>query len=317
MSDNSADSFVGIDVSKAHLDVGVRPGGETFRVSRNEDGLELLAQKLKTIGPKLVVMEATGGLEMPVVAALFGAGLEVAVINPRQARDFAKAVGKLAKTDAIDALVLAHLAEALRPPVRAMPDEEAQILQALLARRRQLVEMLTAEKNRLEGAHSAAKPLIKKHITWLERQLGHVDDDLGGAIRKTPIWCKKDDILQSVSGIGRVVSTTLLAQLPELGTLSHKEISALVGVAPFNDDSGKMRGKRHIRGGRADVRAALYMGTLSAIRFNPTIKPFHQRLIKAGKLPKVAITACMHKLLILINAMLRDMSPYDPQLVTP
>ena len=252
-----------------------------------------------------MVLEATGGLEIPITGVLAAAGVLVVVVNPRQVRDFAKATGKLAKTDALDAQVLAHFAEVLRPALRPLPDAQTQALAALLARRRQLVEMLTAEKNRLSSAHTPVRKSLRTHIVWLERELSHTDRDLAHAIRESPVWREKDDLLQSVPGIGPVGTSTLLANLPELGTLTGKQIAALVGVAPLNRDSGTWRGKRTVWGGRAQVRAILYMSALTATRFNPVIRVFYQRLCAAGKAKKVALTACMRKLLIILNAMMK------------
>ena len=294
--------FVGIDVSKAQLDMALRPEGR-FSASNDEAGFAQILERLKAAPPTLVVLEATGGLEIPITGVLAAAGVPVVVVNPRQVRDFAKATGKLAKTDALDAQVLAHFAEVLRPALRPLPD--AQALAALLARRRQLVEMLTAEKNRLSSAHTPVRKSLRTHIVWLERELSHTDRDLAHAIRESPVWREKDDLLQSVPGIGPVGTSTLLANLPELGTLTGKQIAALVGVAPLNRDSGTWRGKRTVWGGRAQVRAILYMSALTATRFNPVIRVFYQRLCAAGKAKKVALTAGMRKLLILLNAMMK------------
>jgi transposase len=243
------------------------------------------------------------------------AGVPVVVVNPRHVRDFAKATGKLAKTDALDAQMLAHFAEVMRPEARPLPDEQTQTLAAILTRRRQLVEMLTAEKNRLASARKPVRKSLRAHIAWLERELSHTDSDLAHAIRESPVWREKEELLQSTPGVGPVVTTTLLANLPELGTLTAKQIAALVGVAPFNRDSGTLRGKRTVWGGRAQVRAVLYMGTLVATRFNPVIHAFYQRLCAAGKAKKVALTACMRKLLIILNAMLKHRTPWRPDLV--
>ena len=292
--------FVGIDVSKAQLDMALRPEGR-FSASNDEAGFAQILERLKAAPPTLVVLEATGGLEIPITGVLAAAGVPVVVVNPRQVRDFAKATGKLAKTDTLDAQVLAHFAEVLRP----LPDAQTQALAALLARRRQLVEMLTAEKNRLSSAHTPVRKSLRTHIVWLERELSHTDRDLAHAIRESPVWREKDDLLQSVPGIGPVGTSTLLANLPELGTLTGKQIAALVGVAPLNRDSGTWRGKRTVWGGRAQVRAILYMSALTATRFNPVIRVFYQRLCAAGKAKKVALTACMRKLLIILNAMMK------------
>jgi transposase len=253
----------------------------------------------------LVVLEATGGLEIPLTGVLAAAGVPVAVVNPRQVRDFAKAAGKLAKTDALDAQVLAHFAEVMRPEPRPLPDAQTQTLAAILARRRQLVEMLTAEKNRLGSARPPVRKSLRTHIAWLERELAHTDSDLAHAIRESPVWREKDELLRSTPGVGPVLTTTLLADLPELGALTSKQITALVGVAPLNHDSGTWRGKRAVWGGRAQVRAVLYMGALVAARFNPVIRAFYQRLCAAGKAKKVALTACMRKLLTILNAMMK------------
>ena len=306
--------FVGIDVSKAQLDVALRPEGR-FAAPNTEVGIAQVLTRLQAVSPTLVVLEATGGLEIPLTGALAAAGMPVVVVNPRQVRDFAKATGKLAKTDALDAQTLAHFAEVMRPEPRPMPDEQTQTLAALLTRRRQLVEMLTAEKNRLASARTPVRKSLRTHITWLERELSHTDSDLAHAIRESPVWREKEELLQSTPGVGPVVTTTLLANLPELGTLTAKQIAALVGVAPFNRDSGTLRGTRTVWGGRAQVRAVLYMGTLVATRFNPVIRAFYQRLCAAGKPNKVALTACMRKLLIILNAMLKHRTPWHPELV--
>jgi transposase len=265
--------FVGIDVSKAQLDVAVRPEGR-FAAPNDEAGVAQVLARLRAAAPTLVVVEATGGLEIPLVGALATAGVPVVVVNPRQVRDFAKATGTLAKTDAVDAQTLAHFAEVLRPEPRPLPDEQPQALAALLARRRQLVEMLTAEQNRLASARPAVRTSLRAHITWLERELRHTDRDLASAIRESPVWREKEGLLRSAPGVGPVLTTTLLANLPELGTLTGKQIAALGGVAPFNRDSGTWRGKRRVWGGRAPIRAVLYMGALVAARFNPVIRAF-------------------------------------------
>lgn len=306
--------FVGIDVSKAQLDLALRPEGR-FSAPNDEAGCAQVLERLRAVSPTLVVLEATGGLEIPLTGVLAAAGVPVVVVNPRQVRDFAKATGKLAKTDALDAQTLAHFAEVIRPELRPLPDEQTQALAAILARRRQLVEMLTAEKNRLASARPPVRKSLRTHITWLERELSHTDRDLAHAIRKSPVWREKEELLQSTPGVGPVVTTTLLANLPELGTLTAKQIAALVGVAPFNRDSGTLRGTRTVWGGRAQVRAVLYMGTLVATRFNPVIRAFYQRLCAAGKPKKVALTACMRKRLIILNAMLKHRTPWRPELV--
>ncbi len=310
MSGTSA-LYVGIDVAKARVDVALGRQGAVFQVARDDKGLAELVKRLKEVKPELVVMEATGGLQLPVAAALSVAGLSVAVVNPRQVREFARAAGKLAKTDALDARVLAHLGEALKPPARPLLDEETRKLEALLTRRRQMVEMLVAEKNRLQVAHAAARPLIQKHIDWLEEQLKQVDKDLGSAVRNSPMWRGKDDILRSVPGVGPVLAITLMAELPELGSLNRKQVAALAGVAPHACDSGTLKGKRMVWGGRAALRAALYMATLSAVRCNEVVRALYERLTKAGKPKKVALVACMRKLLTILNAMVRTKTHWN------
>ncbi|MDH5640234.1 MAG: IS110 family transposase [Nitrospira sp.] len=300
---------VGIDVSKAQLDVALRPEGR-FAVSNDETGLTQLIEHLHRVAPVRVVLEATGGLEIPLVGALAAAGLPVVVVNPRQVRDFAKATGKLAKTDALDAQTLARFAEVIQPALRPLPDEHTQTLAALVTRRRQLVEMLIAEKNRLRQAPKPIRPNLQAHIAWLEQALQQADTDLAEAIRHSPVWRENEALLRSAPGVGPVLSTTLLATVPELGTLAHKQLSALVGVAPLNRDSGTLRGRRTVWGGRAQVRAVLYMGAIVAARFNPVIRAFYQRLRAAGKAKKVALTACMHKLLVILNAMLKHRTPW-------
>jgi transposase len=296
---------VGIDVSKATLDLALRPTGERWTVANEAAAIEALAQDLRPHAPSLIVLEATGGFEHAVVAALAAAGLPVIVANPRQVRDFARATGQLAKTDAIDAEVLALFAERVRPEPRPLPDEAAQALDALLTRRRQLLDMLVAEKNRLGFARAVVRRGITQHIHWLERRLGDVDHELGQMIEQSPVWRATDDLLQSVPGVGPVLSRTLLGELPELGRLNRKQIAALVGVAPLARDSGTLRGKRMVWGGRAPLRAVLYMGALVATRWNPVIRVFYQRLRAAGKPKKVALVACMRKLLTILNATAR------------
>lgn len=298
--------FVGIDVSKAELEIAVRPQGSRWSVPRSDESLPQLVERLRRLAPARVVLEATGGLELSVAGALAAANLPVVVINPRQARDFAKATGRLAKTDPIDAAVLAHLGEALKPDVRPLPDAATQELAALLTRRRQIVDMITAEKNRLAAASARVRPGISSHIEWLQTQLDSFDNDLRSALCDHQVWRDKDTLLQSVPGVGPVLSVTLLAKLPELGTLDRRKIACLTGVAPLNRDSGQYRGSRRVWGGRADVRSVLYMAALAATRWNPAIRAFHQRLLAAGKKPKVAITACMRKLLTILNAMVKS-----------
>ena len=286
--------FVGIDVSKASLDVAVHRPATRWTVDYTEATLTPLVARLTALAPALIVLEATGGLEGPLVGAVAAAGLPVVVVNPRQVRDFAKATGRLAKTDTLDAAVLAHFAAAVQPAVRPLPDAATQGLAAVVTRRRQLVDMLTAERNRLSCAPLGLRKELQAHIRWRERRIAGLDTELEHAIRTSPVWRAQEARLRSVPGIGPIVARTLLAQLPELGTLAPKPLAALVGVAPLNRDSGLFRGRRKVGAGRAAVRAVLDMGTLAAVRFNPVLRPFYQRLRAAGKLPKVALTACMH-----------------------
>jgi transposase len=302
--------FAGIDVAKDTLEVFVRPDNIRKHVPNDEEGRGELARLLMKARPALVVLEASGGYEIPVVEVLALRSLNVVVVNPRQVRDFAKASGKLAKTDTIDAEIIARFGEVIRPEIRPLKDGDAQRLQAFIVRRRQLVEMLTQEKNRLHSAPSWTKTDIEAHIAWLTECIDKAGKDISGLIKTTPLWREREDLLRTFKGIGPVNACTILVRLPELGQLDRKKIAALAGLAPINRDSGKYRGRRMIFGGRADVRAALYMATLSAICHNPAIKAFYERLIHAGKLPKVAITACMHKVLIILNAMVRTNTPW-------
>ncbi len=308
--------YVGIDVAKARLDIAVRPTEDRWSITYDEKGIGELVPKLKALDPAMVLLEATGGLEFSLVAVLAAASLPVVVTNPRQVRDFARATGKLAKTDSMDAAVLSHFAEAVRPPVRPLRDADSQILNSLVARRHQLMAMLVAEKNRL-GSAAAARPRIEAHITWLEGELKDLDKGLRQTVRRSPVWREKDDLLRTVPGVGEQLSLTLLAYLPELGTMGRRQIAALVGVAPFNRDSGTLRGKRTVWGGRARVRAALYMATLVASRYNPVLKDFYQRLPAAGKPKKLALTACMRKLLLILNAMVKSGQPWQSTPITP
>lgn len=303
---NTQDCFIGLDVSKDTVEVAVRPTEERKTFANQEESLSLMIDFIKPFSPRLIVLEATGGLEKAAVCACAVAGLPVVVVNPRQVRDFAKAKGILAKTDKIDAGVIAQFAEAIRPEVRPLKTEEAQKLDALLSRRRQISQMITAEKNRLQSAPVWTRKDIQKHIAWLQKELDQFTQDLDRMVKEIPIWRAKDEILQSVKGVGPVLSVTLISQLPELGTLKGKKIAALVGVAPLNRDSGKYRGRRTIWGGRAEVRSVLLVATRIAIRFNPVIRAFFERLKKAGKIRKVAETACMRKLLTILNAMLKN-----------
>jgi transposase len=301
---------VGIDVAKAHLDVAVRPAGDPWRVANDEAGVAALVARLAPLAPALVVLEATGGLERLAAAALAAAGLPVAVVNPRQVRDFAKAVGQLATTDALDAALLARFAADVRPPPRPLPDADTQALAALLARRRQVVAMLTAERQRLGTAGAPVRRRIAAHVAWLAGELGALDAELGAALRASPVWRAKEDLLRSGPGVGPVVARTLLAELPELGALDRKRLAALVGLAPVACDSGTLRGKRLVWGGRGRVRAALYMAALVATRYNPVLRAFYRRLLRAGKAKKVALTACMHKLLLILNAIVHSATPW-------
>lgn len=300
-------TYVGIDVSKARLDVAMVPSGESFSASNDDEGIERLVMALESLQPALVLLEATGGLERRALARLVTRGLPAMAVNPRNVRDFGRSLGKLAKTDRLDAVILARFAQAVRPEWRPMTDDQTQQLQAHVTRRRQLVEMVTAEKNRLLSTeHPDVRRQIKMHITWLEKQLNINEYDLDQAVKQTPVWREKADLLKSVPGVGRVTATTFLALLPELGALSRRQIAALVGVAPFNRDSGTLRGRRTVWGGRATVRATLYMAALVGARFNPTLKAMYGRLIAAGKPKKVALVACMRKLLTILNAIIRD-----------
>jgi len=305
--------FVGIDVAKAQLDIAVRPSGERWAVPNDAGGVATLVEQVQALHPTLIVLEATGGLERIATAALATAGLPVVIVNPRQARDFARATGQLAKTDALDARALAHFADVIRPTPRPLPDTQTQELRALLSRRQQLIGMRTAEQNRLAGTSERLTQDIEAHIAWLNARIATLEADLETMLRASPLWRANDDLLQSVPGIGPVCARTLLLELPELGTLTRQQIAALVGVAPLNCDSGTLRGRRTIWGGRAHVRTVLYMGTLVATRFNPRIKAFYQRLLAAGKLKKVALTACMHKLVTILNAMLKHRTSWQAQ----
>lgn len=304
-------TYVGIDVSKKCLDVVLRPSGEYLEATNDEQGIRSLVARLEEACPALVVLEATGGLEQTVAAALALASVPVAVVNPRQVRDFAKALGRLAKTDKIDAAVLSHFAEAVRPEPRPLADEDARELHALVLRRRQILDMITAESNRARTAPKSLKRRIEVHLRWLKKELERANEDLERAVRESPVWREKDDLLRSVPGVGPTLSATLLAELPELEHLDRRRLAALVGVAPLNRDSGTLRGIRTTWGGRSSVRKTLYMATLSATRSNPAIQEFYGRLVAAGKPKKVALTACMRKLLAIVGAVLRNRSPWD------
>lgn len=303
--------FVGIDVAKAQFDIAVRPTGEQWRIAHDEPGIAALVGRLVALAPTLVVLEATGGREVGLVAALVAAAVPVAVVNPRQVRRFAQAIGQLAKTDALDAQVLARFADVVRPTPRPVPDAQAQQLSALLARRSQVVAMITAERQRFGTALPAVQVRIRAHLHWLEADLADIDGHLHETVQASPVWREREDLLRSVPGIGPTTACTLLAELPELGTLNRKAIAALVGVAPLACDSGTLRGRRLVWGGRARVRSALYMATLVATRFNPVIHAFYAKLCAAGKPKKVALVACMHKLLLILNAILHHGTPWS------
>ncbi len=304
--------YVGVDVSKAHLDVARHPRGWRERFANDGEGIEALVRQVQGLQPACVVLEATGGYELAVVSALAAAGLPVVVANPREVRDYARATKRLAKSDALDAQVLADFAEGCKPPVRALPDATTRELQARLARRRQLSEMLTAERNRRLQVPASMRAGVEAHIAYLKRDLEDLDRDLTDLIRSSPAWREKEQLLRSVPGVGAVVSRVLLGSLPELGQLNRREIAGLVGVAPLNHDSGAYHGRRSCWGGRAHVRSTLYMAALVASRFNPVIRDFYQRLRQAGKAPKVALTACARKLLTILNAMMKTGQTWDP-----
>jgi transposase len=309
-------TFVGIDVAKAQLDVHLRPTAERFVVANEPAAIADLVARLVPLHPTLIVLEATGGREHAAAAALAAAGLPVAVVNPRQTHHFAQALGYLAKTDTIDAGILAEFAETVRPTPRPLPDETARAFEALLLRRRQLLEMRAAEQNRLGSATAAkVRASLQAHITWLSKQLERVDKDLSDAVEASPVWRAKDELLQSIKGIGPAVSRTLLATLPELGTLTRQQIAALAGLAPLNRDSGQRKGQRCIGGGRAEVRSLLYLAALSAARYNPALKAFAERLERAGKKVKVRLVAVARKLLTIANAVLRDERPWEAAFV--
>jgi transposase len=306
--------FVGIDVSKDQLDIACRPEPKRWRMANDSAGIVDCLLQLRQLKPTLIVLEASGGWQCSLVAALAVAKLPFAVVNPRQVRDFAKATGQLAKTDTLDAGVIAHFADAVRPTPRPLPDATTQHIDAVLQRRRQLLEMLVAERHRVALAHPAVQESLARHIDDLQRLIIETDEEISTVIRSSPAWREKDDLLQSAPGIGPVLSATLQAALPELGVLNQREIAKLVGVAPLNDDSGKRSGARHIRGGRAEIRAVLYMATLTAARCNPVIKAFYQRLLARGKAHKVAITAAMRKFLIILNAMVKTQTLWNANL---
>ena len=305
-------SFVGIDVSKDRLDVHVRPQGEAFAVARDDAGLAELVERLSALAPTLVVVEATGGFEQVVASACAAAHLPLAVVNPRQVRDFARATGRLAKTDALDAGVLAHFAEAVKPPLRPVPDEQARALDELITRRRQLVEMMTSERLRLRQARQPRiAKAIKRHLELLQKELSELEQDLDTTIRGTPAWQETVDLLVSVPSIGTTTARVLVAELPQLGTLDRRSIASLAGLAPFNRDSGTFKGQRSIAGGRRQVRTALYMAALVAARHNPVLSTHYKHLLNKGKAKKLALVAVARRLLVILNAIVRDKTPWQ------
>ena len=315
MNETVIEKFAGIDVSKSTLDIRIEPAVETLHMANDEVGISQAVERLKEVAPTLIVIEATGGLEVRIATELASHGLPVAVINPRQARDFAKATGQLAKTDQVDAAILAAFAKAIRPQAHPLRDADTRVLNDIVSRRRQLIDMRVQEPLRLGTA--ASKPLEKslnQHIAWLDKQIAEIDTDLTKRLHESDVWRAKDDLLRSIPGVGTVTSRTMLAKCPELGRLNRREIAALTGVAPLANDSGKHRGKRFIWGGRADVRAVLYMAAVSAMRCNDTIRLFAERLKKAGKPPKVVIVACMRKLLTIMNSILKYNSPWNQKI---
>ena len=309
-------TYVGIDVSKDQLDVHIHPAGESFSVSRDTAGLEELIKRLKPFSLKAIAVEATGGFESVVVASLVAEGLPVIVVNPAQVRHFANALGKRAKTDPIDAAVIARFVEATKPEIRSLPSAQTLALADLMARRRQIVQMITAERQRaMRTNNSKLQKSIARLLKALQRELDSLDDDIDTSVRGSPVWREKEDLLSSVPGVGKVIARTLLAELPELGTLDRRQIAALVGLAPFTRQSGKWRGKSFIGGGRASCRTVLFIGALVAAKHNPDLKAFRQRLIDAGKPKIVAIVAVARKLLTILNAIIRDKSPWTPKTV--
>jgi transposase len=305
---------IGIDVSQRSLEVAVVPSGEQWPVTNEPTAIDALAERLVQLEPERIVLEATGGYELPLLGALAQAGLPVVAVNPRQVRDFARSTGQLAKTDALDAQVLAQFAAAVRPTLRPIPDAATRELAALLARRRQLVEMRTAETNRLATAHDRVRASIRELVRFLDKRIAELDRELHDRLRGSPVWRDKEDLLRSIPGVGPVLSATLLIGVPELGSLSHKPLAALIGVAPLNRDSGSWRGQRSTWGGRASVRAVLYMATSVAVRHNPVLEELYQRLLRAGKPRKVALVACMRKLLRICNAVLTHHTSWRVQL---
>lgn len=306
------DSYVGIDVSKDRLDVHVEPSGESFAMARDGEGLTALVARLQPAAPRLIAVEATGGFEIVVAAAIGAAGLPLAVVNPAQVRHYAQALGRRAKTDKIDAAVIAQFAAATKPEPRPLPDEATRLLADLVARRRQIVVMMGAERQRANRLPKRLKQSCERVIRVLEKELAALDQEIDASVRGSPAWRAKEDLLASVPGVGPIIARTLIAELPELGTLDRRRIASLVGVAPFTRQSGQWRGKSFIGGGRRTVRAALFLATMAAVRHNPIIRTFRQHLIAAGKPKMVAMVACMRKLLIILNAIARDAKPWQP-----
>jgi transposase len=312
MTENTNPTNIGIDVSKDWLDIVVLPSGETWRTENTAEEIGVLIEKLEKLNPERIVIEATGGYERLVTSMLYLAQLPVCRVNPRRVRYYARSVGQLAKTDKLDAKVLARFGEAVKPALTKLPTEQEELLSALLTRREQLLAILVAERNRLGTAPTKILPSLNEHITWLKKQLKELDQEIDAFINNTPELKEKDEFLREVEGVGKKTSAKLIADVPELGACDRKQIAALIGTAPYSQDSGKKKGQRSISGGRPDVRSVLYMATLAATRFNPVIKEFYQRLLKAGKKKKVAIVACMRKLLTILNAILRDRIPWNP-----
>lgn len=311
MSDNLSKVYVGVDVSKSQLAVAIGKDGEYWEAGNDRIGIQRTIARMKVLQPALIVVESTGGLETALITELYAAGLPFALVHPGRVRDFARSIGLLAKTDKLDARLLAHFAEAIKPPITRLPGEAEQYLNALMLRRRQLLDMLVDENNHLASTRLSLRPKVEAHLAWLQAELADLDQQIEDQIQQIPHFREKEAILRSAKGVGPVLCAKLLSGLPELGQLNRKKIAALVGVAPFNDDSGRKRGKRRIQGGREDVRHVLYMASLAAARSNPVIKPFYQRLLRQGKLKKVALVACMRKFLTILNAMIRDMRPFN------
>jgi transposase len=310
MNDSLSNEYVGIDVSKPLLDVAIGKTGPLWQANNDRIGIQRTVTRLKDLQPALTIVESTGGLETALITELYAAGLSFTLVHPGRVRDFARSIGLLAKTDKLDARLLAHFGEAIQPAVTRLPGEAEQYLNALMLRRRQLLDILVAEKNHLVSTCLSLRPMVETHLAWLETEVADLDQQIEEQIRLIPHFHEKETVLRSAKGVGPVLCAKLLSALPELGQLNRKKIAALVGVAPFNNDSGRKRGKRRIKGGRVDVRNVLYMATVAAARSNPVIKSFYQHLLQQGKLKKVALVACMRKFLTILNAMIRDMRPF-------